>query len=105
MFSYDYNLLGYSQEGFESGFDIIVSYYEMGFFPNYSVLSKLEGLKVKTSIISGSSDLIVSESNLDSACKLIPSCHIYGIDKSGHFPFLENPGEFKKLIINVCNKT
>ena len=105
VFSYDYSSLGYTQEGFESGFDIIVSYYETGFFPNYSVLNKLEGLKVKTSIISGSSDLIVSESNLDAACKLIPNCNIYSIDKSGHFPFLERPDEFKKLIITVCNKT
>ena len=105
VFSYDYESLGYTQEEFESGFDIIISYYETGFFPNYSVVDKLDQIKVKTSIISGSSDLIISESDLEDTCKSIPNCHIYRIDKSGHFPFLERPDEFKKTIITVCNKT
>lgn len=103
VFSYDYKSLGYTQEKFESGFDIIVSYYKNGFFPNYSVLNKLEFLKVETIIISASHDFIISESDLANACKLIPNCKIFRIDKSGHFPFLERPDEFKNLIIKVCN--
>jgi proline iminopeptidase len=105
VFSYDYKSLGYTQEGFESGFDIILSYYETGFFPNYSALNILDNIKVKTSIISGSNDLIISESDLEKASTLINNCHIYKIEKSGHFPFLERPEEFKKLIITVCNKS
>lgn len=105
VFSYDYESLGYSQEAFESGFEIIISYYENGFFPNYSVFDKLKKLKVKTSIISGSHDLIISESNLTKACNELANCKIYNIEKSGHFPYLERPEEFKKIIITVCSKT
>lgn len=103
VFNYDYESLGYTQEGFEAGFDILISYYETGFFPNYSVFSKLNQLKVKTSIISASNDLIVSESNLQRACEEITNCQLYKVEKSGHFPFLERTEEFKKIIITICN--
>ena len=98
LFSYDYKSLGYSQVQFESGFDIVVGYYESGFFPNYSVVNKLDQLKPKTSIISGSHDFIISESDLIKAHNLIPNCQIYRLDNSGHFPFLESPEAFKKTI-------
>ena len=105
VFSYNYKSLGYSKEEFESGFDIIVIYYESGFFPNYSVVNKLSELKPNISIISASHDLIVSESDLERSSKLIPNCDVYKIEKSGHFPYLERPEEFKNVIITVCNKT
>jgi proline iminopeptidase len=104
VFSYDYKSLGYSQEEFESGFEIILGYYESGFLPNYSVFDKLEHLKVKTIIIGASHDLIISSSDLRDASKSIPNCELYIIDKSGHFPFLEKPLEFKKLIKKLCVK-
>ena len=101
VFTYNYQSLGYTQEEFESGFDIIIKYYKSGFFPNYSVVDKLKNIKCKTLIISGSHDLIISESDLKKACKLIPDCHIFRIENSGHFPFLEKPEEFKKVIITI----
>lgn len=101
VFSYDYERLGYTQEQFESGFEIIISYYETGFFPNYSVLNKLKSLQVKTILISASHDQIISESDLKNAKHLIPNCTLLTINKSGHFPFLERPNEFKALIFNT----
>ena len=98
VFSYDYESYGYTQDQFDSGFDIIISYYENGFLPNYSVLDKLESLSVPTIIISASNDLIIKKTDLEFASKLIPKCQLFTIDKSGHFPFLEQPIQFEKII-------
>jgi proline-specific peptidase len=104
-FAKDYKSMGYTDYTIEPVFELILDYYENGFFPNYSVLDKLPDLKTETTIIATSHDMLITYLDLSEAKKLIPNCKFKIIFKSGHFPFLEQPDSFLYTIYEIANSS
>jgi pimeloyl-ACP methyl ester carboxylesterase len=104
-FAKDYISMGYTDYTVEPVFDLIFNYYETGFFPNYSVIDKLNELKTETIIIATSHDMLITYLDLNDAKKLIPNCTFKIIFRSGHFPFLEQPDSFLYTVYESVNSS
>ena len=68
-----------------------------------SLLDNLAHIRVPTTIISGSRDLVCKPAASDYMAKHIPGCTngVQVIDGAGHAPFLTRPREFNALLITA----
>lgn len=68
----------------------------------FNLTQKLAGFKVPLTIIGGRQDPL---SFVGYEIKLLaPQAHLLWVEKSGHFPMFENPGQFNKLMHSVLQK-
>ncbi|MFX0037222.1 MAG: alpha/beta fold hydrolase [Candidatus Hermodarchaeota archaeon] len=61
--------------------------------PNYNVLSKLTEIEIPTLILAGKNDIITPLSQAQRIYKKIPNSELHIFEKSGHYPFYEEPNE------------
>lgn len=61
--------------------------------------TELRQLQVPTLFIYGTSDSqFTGKPVADELCSILPNCTAVGFDKSGHWPFLEEPEKFQKVL-------
>ncbi len=67
------------------------------------LLPQLEGLQVPVLIIRGEIEAIPIESDRKLE-EILPNAELVSIDQAGHFPFIDKPEEFRKLIVDFVNR-
>lgn len=65
---------------------------------------ELQEIKVPTCLIWGKNDTITPPMVAEEFKKLIPNSELYWIDKCGHAPMMEVPGEFNKILSGFLEK-
>ncbi len=65
---------------------------------NYSVINKLESLKIPTLIVVGNNDFITTPFQAAKLHESIKKSQMKVIDNCGHFPWMEQPEEFYKVV-------
>ncbi|MFW9825754.1 MAG: alpha/beta fold hydrolase [Candidatus Thorarchaeota archaeon] len=70
----------------------------------YNVLSDLKNITTPTLVIGGIGDGIVPISEIQRLHDNIPNSEMYILEKSGHYPFLEEPETLIKIVLDWYNK-
>ncbi len=65
---------------------------------------ELNDIKVPTCLIWGKNDTITPPMVAEEFQKLIPNSEVHWIDKCGHAPMMEVPGEFNKILDGFLNR-
>jgi 2-hydroxy-6-oxonona-2,4-dienedioate hydrolase len=66
--------------------------------------NELNDIKVPTCLIWGKNDTITPPMVAEEFQKLIPNSEVHWIDKCGHAPMMEVPGEFNKILDGFLNR-
>jgi proline iminopeptidase len=65
----------------------------------YDYKAELSQLQTPTLFIYGAADSpYTGKPAADEICSIIPNCTVAGFDKSGHWPFLEEPAKFQQVL-------
>ena len=70
----------------------------------YNVISDLNKITAPTLIVGGSGDGVVPISEIQRLHDNIPNSEIHIFEKSGHYPFLEEPETFIKGVLEWFNR-
>lgn len=70
----------------------------------YNVSSQLSNIEVQTLILVGKDDFICPTSQAKRMHAAIPNSDLHIFEKSGHYPYFEEPDEFYKIIRNWYKK-
>ncbi|XP_054834247.1 monoacylglycerol lipase ABHD6-like [Eublepharis macularius] len=69
----------------------------------YSLQENASKIRAPTEIIWGKYDKVLEASGADILAKLIPNCHVYILDKCGHFITIDRPQKSAELILEFHN--
>ena len=70
----------------------------------YNVISDLNKITAPTLIVGGSGDGVVPISETQRLHDNIPNSEMYIFEKSGHYPFLEEPEKLIKVVLEWFNR-
>jgi proline iminopeptidase len=71
----------------------------------YDYRTELARIQVKTMFIYGAADSpYTGKPAADEICSTIPHCTAVGFDRSGHWPFLEEPERFQRVMREFLNR-
>ena len=71
----------------------------------YDYRTELARLQIKTMFIYGAADSpYTGKPAADEICSIIPHCTAVGFDRSGHWPFLEEPERFQRVMREFLNR-
>ena len=85
-------------------FNLEISAVNGSLLSKFNVLGDLSKITAPTLIIGGKGDAIVPVSQAERLHEHIQNSEIYTFDKAGHYPFLEEPDLFIKIIREWFNK-
>ena len=71
---------------------------------NFNVISDLNKVTAPTLVIGGRGDGIVPISEIQRLHDNIPNSEMYIFEKSGHYPFLEEPEKLIKVVLEWFNR-
>lgn len=67
------------------------------------VLPKLRGLERPLLLVWGREDRIIPVSHAYKAARVLPHCELHVIPHCGHWPQMERPAEFNRLVLDAIN--
>jgi len=107
LYAYDYN--SEIKDRFEKMYeDMIVNLEALALtnslIAKYNVISDLNKITAPTLIVGGSGDGVVPISEIQRLHDNIPNSEIHIFEKSGHYPFLEEPETFIKGVLEWFNR-
>ncbi len=108
LYVYDYN--SDIKKRFEKMFEDMILNLEVAALNNsllakFNVISDLNKITAPTLVIGGKGDGIVPISEIQRLHDNIQNSEIYIFQKSGHYPFFEEPETFIKVVLEWFNKT
>ena len=106
LYVYDYK--SEIKKRFEKMFDKMILNLELSAITNklitkFNVLSDLNKISTPTLVVGGSGDGIIPASQVQRLHNNIPNSDIHIFEKSGHYPFFEEPEAFIKVILDWVN--
>lgn len=93
-----YRQWGYTDETVSEVEWICRRFWDQGLFTTYSVLDRLHQIKKPTLVVTGRHDQVISPRHAEEVDRRLPQSQLRILELSGHYPHIEEPQEFRRII-------
>ena len=89
---------GYTKEALSEVGWIVERFWDQGLFTSYSVLYELHKINTPVLVVTGRHDKVISPRHAKEVARRLPQSQLLILEKSGHYPHIEEPKKFRRII-------